>query len=52
MKCEQYFQIDATPEAWKVMMASTHLDEKAQWHQALMCARRGRVVGGKNMQKL
>lgn len=36
LKCEKYFQLDETPEEWKVTMASLHLDEKAfSWHQAL-----------------
>lgn len=46
LKCNQYFQIDNTPDAWKVMAASTHLDEKAfQQHQTLMHARRRCVIG-------
>lgn len=37
MKCEYYFQIDNTPEDWKITIASIHVDEKAfQWHQAMV----------------
>ncbi|KAK8947110.1 hypothetical protein KSP39_PZI006748 [Platanthera zijinensis] len=39
-KCDQFFEIDGTPEDAKVRMASVHLEGKAlYWHQAYMKAR-------------
>ncbi|KAK8918580.1 hypothetical protein KSP39_PZI021790 [Platanthera zijinensis] len=39
-RCEQFFDIDATPEDQKVKVASAHIEGKAlYWHQAYMKAR-------------
>ncbi|KAK8946779.1 hypothetical protein KSP39_PZI006804 [Platanthera zijinensis] len=39
-KCDQFFEIDGTPEDMKVRMASVHLEGKAlYWHQSYMKAR-------------
>ena len=43
--CEKIFQLDLTPEAEKVKMASHYLDDKTyfQWHCALKRRLQGRI---------
>ncbi|KAG8380503.1 hypothetical protein BUALT_Bualt06G0022400 [Buddleja alternifolia] len=39
-RCEQFFEVDATPSESKVKLAAVHLEGKAlQWHQMLMKSR-------------
>nr|CAD1833858.1 unnamed protein product [Ananas comosus var. bracteatus] len=39
-RCEQFFEIDGTPEDSKVKIAAIHLEGRAlQWHQVFMKAR-------------
>ncbi|KAG8363657.1 hypothetical protein BUALT_Bualt19G0045300 [Buddleja alternifolia] len=44
-KCEQFFEVDETPSAAKVKLASVHLEGKAlQWHQMYMKGRLTREI--------
>ncbi|XP_070017004.1 uncharacterized protein [Nicotiana sylvestris] len=42
-RCEQFFDVDGTPEDMKVKLASIHMEGRAlQWHQTLLKSRLGR----------
>ncbi|KAG8391132.1 hypothetical protein BUALT_Bualt01G0156100 [Buddleja alternifolia] len=44
-KCEQFFEVDETPSATKVKLASVHLEGKAlPWHQMYMKERLTREI--------
>lgn len=51
LKRERYFQIDETPNAWKVKMASIHLDEKAsKWDHPFKHTGIGQTTSWTNIQ--